>query len=82
MKQITTVYAYLDLDKDTLEEGIVAIEMANKMFPLIGATIHEQKELKNYVKFISTSEKKNIKLVKFTSREEIEEFKPQGDKNG
>jgi hypothetical protein len=73
--QIEHIWAVLSVDKGG--EGVVAVPLGNVTFPLIAA---DEARLDSFVipmaKQMAKAFGKPMRLVKFTTREVVEEFKP------
>jgi len=76
LKKITEIYAFVS--KDEGAEGIVGMTMAvdgkDTFMPFVCADIERVHSLKPFAKEIADHCGKNVKLIKFSKREFIEEF--------
>jgi len=78
MPRIESMYAFLSVDENDGNEGIVAAPMGPVgCMPLIGADEKRLSELKPLAQEIANITKIKIRLVRFTKREEIGFIQPQ-----
>jgi hypothetical protein len=71
--RINEIHAFLTVDQDDNEEGIVTMQSAKGKIPLVSSGNYIRlAQLKSIAEEIAKQEGKEIKLVRFTVREEIE----------
>lgn len=73
MFRINHIWAFLAVDDDD-EEGVAGAMINGTMMPLIAANEARLHDLRAYAENIAFHSGLPIKLVKFTTREEIEEI--------
>jgi hypothetical protein len=77
MPRIESVYAFLSVDAEDGNEGVVGAPMgALGCVPLIAADEQRLEQLRQIAQAISNRSKAQIRLVKFTKREEIGFIQP------
>lgn len=74
MPRIEEVWAFVSVDPDDGNEGVCAFRTGDAWMPLIAADTKRLEQLRQIAKDLSKFTKNKIKLVKFTKREELEEF--------
>jgi hypothetical protein len=75
IKKIESIYAFLSVDE--FGEGVMGATLPNGVFmPLVGADIERINSLKPIVLEAVKDTKKTVRLVKFTTREELEIIEP------
>ena len=75
---IQDIYAYLCIHDDG-DEGIVGVQLADGAWlPLIAADLERLSILADYAEGVSRRTGKQIKLVRFTVREDLEVVNPPG----
>jgi hypothetical protein len=74
MPKITAVWAVVSVDPADGNEGVAAAEVAGIMMPLIAADEKRLDMIIPIAKAIKASTGIKLKLVKFTTREEVEEI--------
>lgn len=72
MPKIETMYAYVAVEKEPDDEGVVAVKMGDVWMPLVGADIARITSLRTLAEGVARFTKKKIVLVKFTNRTEVE----------
>lgn len=73
--KITTMFAFLAVQEGT--EGLVAFgDSPVAMMPLVGADMNRAESLLPVVQAISNRTGQSIRLVKFTTREEMQVISP------
>jgi hypothetical protein len=75
---IDAIWVFVSSDKDG-NEGVIAIETAAGMMPLIAADEDRLKSLRPIAKQVAAGRAatgKEVKLIKFTMREELETITP------
>lgn len=72
MPKIEAMYAFISVDKDPDDEGVVAAKIGATWMPLVGADQERVKSLRPIAKRIAQATKKKVILVKFHVREELE----------
>lgn len=75
--RITDIHAFVAVAPDTNSEGLVAMTHGLMMLPLIAADTDRLESLRLAAKKIATATKQEIKVIRFTVREEIETIKPE-----
>jgi len=78
MPKIKTIYAFISIDKDSEDEGVVAALMGGMWMPLVAADEDRVRSLKPIAQQIALATRKKIVLAKFSVREDIEEITPAG----
>lgn len=73
LTKITTMFAYLSVDHQG-NEGIIAIQDKNAIIPMVASHIELMDEFRDHVKKTAKESKNKIKLVRFSNREELEEY--------
>ncbi len=71
MPRITEMYAFVAEDSGPDDEGVVAMSMGDLMMPLVGADMARVESLRPIAKDIGASTGQKIKLIHFTTREEL-----------
>jgi hypothetical protein len=74
MPRITSVWAVVSVDPVDGNEGVAAAEVAGIMMPLIAADEKRLEVIVPIAKAIKAGTGLRLKLVKFTTREEVEEI--------
>lgn len=74
LEHIKEIYAVLGGDKGG--EGVVAANINGKWLPLIAADHVRLKDIMPLAQAIASETGDTLKLVKFTTREEVQEIKP------
>jgi hypothetical protein len=72
--KITEIYAYISVDSDG-NEGVCAFTSGSTMMPMIAADPARLKQLEPIAKQLAQISPHPIKLVKFSTREEVREIK-------
>ena len=76
MPRITEMYAFVSEDEDQDDEGIVGTMIGDEWFPMVGADMARVDWWKPRAQIIANTTRKRIKILKFTSMEEIGEVLP------
>lgn len=76
MPKIEEIWAWVSIDKDENDEGVIGWNMGGSWMPLIGADKFRIDSLRGFAKKTATITGKPVKLVKFTTRVEMEVVKP------
>ena len=71
--KIEEIYAYISVDDGN--EGICAFTRNNTMIPMIGADLVRMRQLKPIARDLAKISPYPIKLIKLSTREEVEEVK-------
>lgn len=71
---ILEMYAFVAAD--SLGEGLVGFQTPSGMMPMVGADMARVEDLKILAKDIAGSSGRKIRLIKFSQRTEVEEFRP------
>lgn len=67
---------WLFISSDETGEGIIGMTMGNTFMPLIAADAARLESLRPHARGIAQHTGKTVKLIKFTTREEIETITP------
>lgn len=73
MPLINSLWAFLSVDPADGNEGVCAATIGNTLMPLIAADEARLASLRSHAEKIAKRSGRKIKLVKFTTREEVEE---------
>lgn len=73
MPKITEIYAFIADDVGPDDEGIPAMMVGNVLYPMVAADVERVETMRPFAVTISKETGKKIKLVKFTTREEVED---------
>jgi hypothetical protein len=76
MPKIDVLYAYISVDKDENDEGVIAIISQGQLVPLIGADLKRMESYRPYAEILSKKNGKKIRFVKFEKRTEISVMEP------
>lgn len=76
LHKITEIYTFIADDESG--EGIPAYLLGDVMFPLVGADKARVDSLREMAQRIANAEGKQLKLARFTMREELEVITPAG----
>ncbi len=74
MPRIDAVWAFLSVDPDDGNEGVVAFQCDGIWMPLVAADVTRMRAFRDVAANIAAAQHITVKLVKFTNREEIERF--------
>jgi hypothetical protein len=74
MPQIDEIYAFVSVDASDGNEGVCAVNLGGVLMPLIAADPARLEALRPHAKQIAQMLGQKIRLVKFTTRQVIEEF--------
>ncbi len=77
MPKITEMYAFIVCDKDENDEGIIGKRINGSWFPFTVANLSLMEKLKPEAQEMANSLNRQIHIVKFTVREEIETINPE-----
>ncbi len=69
---IQELYAYVSVDPEDQNEGIIAMATPSGPLPLVGADIDRMKSLRKVAEDVAERSKIQVKLLRFSVREEIE----------
>ncbi len=72
MPKITEIYAWVTIDKDENDEGIIGIKTREGWIPAIGADKERIESLRPAAEATAKATGKTVVLTKFSVREEIE----------
>ena len=75
-QKITEIYAFVSVDKNG-NEGVCAFSTHKAMVPMIAADLERLEQFKPIARELAKISPHAIKLIKFHTREEIEEIKPE-----
>jgi len=78
MPKIKTIFAFIALDREPEDEGVVAALAGGIWMPLVAADEARIESLKSIARQIASATRKKIVLAKFSVREDIEEITPMG----
>lgn len=76
MPLITELYAFIATEAPG-DEGVPAMSIGDKVYPLFGADVQRVDQLRMYAQAISNHTGTTITLAKFSVREELETITPQ-----
>ena len=76
MPKIEEMFAFVAVDEGPEDEGIVAVSIGGSMMPLVGGDMARMDSLRPLAKETAIQTGKNILLLHFTSREELEVITP------
>lgn len=71
--KIEEIYAFVSVDKDN-HEGVIAINTAHGPMPMIAADKARLEYLRPHAVEVARKTKMKVRLLKFSTREEIEEY--------
>lgn len=77
--RITEIWAYVAIDGDDNNEGIVGAMSAVGVVPLFAADKARVESYRPMAEEAARETGQKVKLVRFTEREEIEEIEPAGE---
>lgn len=78
MPKIKELYAYVIADKDENDEGIPAIQIGDKVLPLMGGDMSRMRgRLKEIAQAEANQTGKEVKLIKSTGIEVVEIIRPE-----
>jgi len=77
MPRIEALFAFLSVDEDDGNEGVVAAPMGGALMPLIAADEARLEGIRPIAQKLANLAKMKIRLVRFTNREEIGFVQPQ-----
>lgn len=72
MPRIDAVWAFVSVDPNDGNEGVIAFQVHGLWMPLIAADPARVENLRPIAAHIAKEQKITVKLVKFTTREELE----------
>lgn len=77
--RLSTVHAFIAVDEEG-EDGIIGMMMPNgQWMPFVAGDETRLKELKELAKIVAEKSKVQVKLVKFSNRENVEMLIPGGE---
>lgn len=76
--KLSSLTAFVAIDKDDDSEGIVSAPIFGMMQPLIGADDARVMQLRPLAQAISDATGVEIKLARFTVREDVDTISPKG----
>lgn len=79
--EIKAIHAFVTKDNPGGDEGIIGMATQAGWIPLIAADQERLEQLREYAQEFADKHGLNIKLVRFTQREDIEEIKSKGSKS-
>ena len=74
MPKITEIFAFISIEKDLDDEGIIAWKIGDKWMPLVGADKERVDSLRQLAERTKKITGKKVTLAKFTRREDLEEI--------
>ncbi len=74
MPRISEMFAFIAEDQGPDDEGVIGMEIGGSMMPLVGADMARVDSLRPFAEQIGLIINKKIKLVKFTTRTDVEEL--------
>ena len=77
MPRITEMFAFVVEDSGPDDEGVPAIETPRGVLPLMGADTQRMMSLKPFVQHLANQMNKPVRLLKFTTMEEVEVLTPE-----
>jgi len=79
MPKITEMWAYISEENGPDDEGVVAMAIGgdDRWIPFVGADEERMRSLKPQAEMTATITGRKVKLVKFSTREEIEVIEPE-----
>lgn len=76
MPKIKEMFAFIAEDEGPDDEGLVAASIGGALMPLVGADIEIVRSLRPMAREIAIATGKNITLVHFSTREDLEVITP------
>jgi hypothetical protein len=76
MPKVTEIFAFIAEDTGPDDEGVAAALMGNNWVPLLGADMARIDSLRPLSEQIAQSTGKQVRLLKFSHREEMEVIEP------
>jgi hypothetical protein len=76
LPKIEHIWAFVSFDERDQSEGVIGAMMNGTMMPLIAADENRLKSLRPYALKVAVMHGITIKLIKFSSREEMETIAP------
>lgn len=73
--RIDTMWMFVTVD-DSGSEGVICVPTNIGFIPLVTANASQLETLRNTVKNVANSTKQRIKLIKLTTREDVDEINP------
>lgn len=77
MPRIEQMYAFVCEDSGPEDEGVIATQTSSGMMPLVGADMARVESMRAIAETIARSLGKPVKLLRFTTREEVEIIRAQ-----
>lgn len=74
MPRIEEMFAFISEDQGPEDEGLVGMSLGQWIYPLVGADMARVESLRPHAKKIAQMTGKKIRLIRFTSREDMEEI--------
>ncbi len=75
MLKINELFAFISIDEDSEDEGIIASKFGDVWMPLVGADQKRVDSLRPIAKQIAKATGKHVILAKFTHRKDLEVIK-------
>ena len=79
MPKIKELFAFISIDEDPEDEGIIAAKFGDVWMPLVGADQKRIDSLRAIAKQIAKATGKYVILAKFTHREDVETIEAVGE---
>lgn len=77
MPRIAEMFAFVTEDTGPEDEGIVAMGIGGMLMPLVGADLERTQSLMPHAQGIADQTGKQIRIYKFTGREQIGTIEPR-----
>lgn len=74
MSRIDEMFAFVSEDTGPEDEGIITMSLGSTMMPLVGGDMTRVEKLKPIARQIAQQTGKKVKLLRFSTREELEEL--------
>ena len=75
MPKINELFAFIQIDEGSEDEGIIASKFGDNWMPLVGADLKRVDSLRPITKQVAQTTGKRVVLAKFTHREDLEVIK-------
>lgn len=79
MPRIEKLYAYVVADNGPEDEGVMALHGPMGWMPMVGADVARHESLKAHAQATADQEGKEVVLVEFSVRREVQVFRPRRD---
>ncbi len=81
MPKITEMWAWVSVEKGEDDEGVIGWRTGDFWMPLVGADKARIESLRQFAEMTAQLTNKPVRLVKFSTREDIEVIQPSGGEN-